>query len=100
MNKPKRKSTQFTFMLGYVLVAAAVGVIVMGFVTGSINSTNIVELVWALLLSAAAFLGINLSRVAAENIATIRTAGEAATNPPIADTTISNDDGDITIEQK
>lgn len=70
--KPKRSSTKFAFNVGYVLIGTAVISIIIGFFVGAINANNIIELIWALLLSAAAFLGINLSRVTIENVAAIK----------------------------
>ena len=86
--KKTRTSTKFTFYAGAALVATAIIITFVGFYTGAINQTNIVEVLYALLLSAAAFLGINLTRVTAENLATINTAKEAAVIPPVEPVTV------------
>lgn len=99
--KRMRNSSKFTFYIGYILVAAAVVSVILGFLTGAVNSTNIVELVWALLLSAAAFLGINLSRVAVENVTTIKSAADVSVSSDYMpeSTTLSTPSGEVQIDQ-
>ncbi|WP_159065929.1 hypothetical protein [Deinococcus ficus] len=95
--KKTRTSTKYTMIVGYVLVATVIGSVVGGFLTGAINESNIISLIWALLLTAAAFLGINLTRVTAENLATINTARDAATNPPVEPVTVTATDQGVKV---
>lgn len=95
--KKTRTSTKFTFYSGAALVFTSILVVIGGFYTGAINATNLVEVLYALLLAAASFLGINNFRVAAENIATINTAKEAAVNPPVEPVTVQATDQGVKV---
>lgn len=81
--KSTRTSTKFTVYAGIALVVAAIACVVGGFIVGAITSVNIVEVIYALLLASASYLGINNFRIAAENIATINTAKTASTSPTV-----------------
>lgn len=78
--KPTRSSSKFTFNVGYILILLVVFLVVFGSVNGLINSNNLVDIMWCLLISAASFLGVNLARVAFENVAKINNG--ISTDPP------------------
>lgn len=78
-------------IVGSVLVAQAVIIGIFALASGAIQGGEIVSLVYAYLIGGAAFFGINIGRITAENIADKTTPAETTelsikkeTMPPVA----------------
>lgn len=65
--KPTRKSTQYTFMVGNVMIGVSLALIAIGLFRGIVTEHNIVEIVALLLGNGVLFFGINSGRAATEN---------------------------------
>lgn len=63
-----RTSTKYTMRAGWFLILSIVGVTFFGVYIGIITDANIISLVWAYLITAAAMFGINMTRVTVENV--------------------------------
>ena len=74
MNKKPaiRKTTQYTFVVGNVMIASTLTLILIGLFRGIVTEHNIVELVALLLAYGSVMFGTNLGRVATENRASIK----------------------------
>lgn len=67
--KKLRTSTTFTMVVGGILVLQAVLIGIFVVATGALQGGEIVSLVYAYLIGGAAFFGINIGRITAENVA-------------------------------
>lgn len=63
-----RTSTKYSMRAGWFLFLSIVAITVFGLYLGIITSDNIVTIIWAYLITAAALFGINMTRVTVENV--------------------------------
>ena len=98
----KRNTTKYVFNLGYVLIAYVLLAVTYGIYAGLVTEDNFVAVILAILATGAAFFGINVGRVAAENVASIRSAGDVAASSPYMPeaTQLTSPSGVVTVEQK
>jgi len=97
----KRNTTKYVFNIGYVLISYVLLAVTYGIYAGLVTDANFVAVILAILATGAAFFGINVTRVTAENVASIRSAGDvAAASPYMPEATqVTSPGGTVTVEQ-
>lgn len=64
-----RSSTLYSTRTGVVVTLAAIALTFLGVYMGLINTSNIVEVLWAYFIFAASLFGINMARISVESVA-------------------------------